>query len=150
MKPSLFKLSIPGVSSYEAIETTEPNNLTNVASELMQARTQFHIWHLQSTGVSSYAIHMAIGGFYESLTGFIDSLVETSQGKTKSIIKGYTSEPLMDFESKDQIIKELDELKSDIEGYRVTLDRSWANIDNQLQTIVDVIEQTQYKLLFLN
>ena len=150
-KKRLFNFRSPIVAiSPDYDDLTESENTPQwFASELMQVRTQFHIWHLQAQGSGSFAMHLAIGEFYSSMSGFVDSFVETIQGKTKSILKGYTTEPVMDLLSKEQVIAELDEFKQDCENYRTSLPTSWANIDNQIQVIIDQIEQTIYKLNFL-
>lgn len=136
--------------TFKQVEKKEnENSAIYIASELMQARTQFHVWHLQANGIGSYAFHKALDDFYNAMTGFADDFVETVQGKTKTLLKGYTVEPVKDFVSTQQVIKELDELKADIENYRIALPRSWANVDNMLQTVIDQIESTTYKLTFL-
>lgn len=142
-----FKLTLKRDTVREVNE--DSSSPTFIASELLQARTQFHIWHLQANGTGSYAFHSALDEFYNAMTGFADSFVETIQGKTKSILKGYGNEPLEDFKSSEQVVQALDELKSDIEEYRISLPRSWANIDNLLQEVIDQIEKTSYKLIFL-
>jgi len=53
------------------------NNLPSVevlVGYLLALRTQFHVYHLLTL---SYAEHMAIGEFYDSLTGHIDGIAET-------------------------------------------------------------------------
>ena len=46
-------------------------------STLFASRTQAHIYHLQT---KSYAEHIAIGEFYESITDTIDSIAEMAIG----------------------------------------------------------------------
>jgi DNA-binding ferritin-like protein len=128
----------------------KPEGEIQIISELLNARTQFHVWHLQTIGTGSYAIHKALDSFYSNLSGYIDSLVETIQGKKLKILKGYSAKSLKDFASKEVVIKELDMLKETLESYRVSLPKNWANIDNQIQVIIDDIEQTTYKLTFLS
>lgn len=45
---------------------------------LMADRTYSHMAHLKTSG---YSAHMALGDFYESIGGFIDSFAEVAQGK---------------------------------------------------------------------
>ena len=59
-------------------------------STLLESRTQAHIFHWQTTGPGSYALHIALQGYYDALPDMIDTLVETYQGK-HGIISGYTS-----------------------------------------------------------
>ena len=148
-KKILFNFRTPSTVTSEMINYEESSEKTPeyFASELMQARTQFHIWHLQAT---SYEIHVAIDMFYSSLSGIIDKFVETVQGKNKFIIKGYTTQPLTDFISKEQILTELEEFKQDVLNYMATFDKSWSNVENQLQELLDTIEHCIYRLTFLN
>jgi hypothetical protein len=45
---------------------------------LFDARNKAHYAHLQTT---SYAQHIALGSYYESIVGLADSLVENHQGR---------------------------------------------------------------------
>lgn len=114
-----------------------------IISKLLHASSQIHIYHLQS---KSYAQHMALG-IYDEVTSKLDELAETIQGKTKSILKGYKPYP---FVEDDNPIKFLEDLKMCLESYRKKLKSpEYDNIDNQVQTIVDLIESCIYKLTFL-
>lgn len=52
--------------------------INNLLAKLKQAEVLTHYWHLRTT---SYARHKALGGFYESLQGLTDSLLEAYIGK---------------------------------------------------------------------
>lgn len=118
-----------------------------IISKLFHARTQLHILHLQMVGNGSYAAHKALNELYSGIADKTDELAETLQGKTKSILKGYKSYP---FVEDGNPIKFLDELKICLESYRKKLKSpEYDNIDNQVQVIIDSIEQSQYKLIFL-
>ena len=52
--------------------------INNLLAKLKQAETITHYWHLRTT---SYAKHMALGGFYEGLQDLTDSLLEAYIGK---------------------------------------------------------------------
>ena len=69
-------------------------NTVDITSTLLHSRTQIHIFHLQST---TYAEHIALGGYYTEIGTLIDGLVETIQGKERSLIKGYKSSTLIDY-----------------------------------------------------
>lgn len=114
-----------------------------IVSKLFHARTQIHIYHLQT---KSFAQHKALNEAYDDILDKTDELAETIQGKTKSLLKGYKSYP---FVEDNNPIKFLTELKMCLEEYRVKLKTDWDNIDNQIQTIIDTIESTIYKLTFL-
>jgi len=52
--------------------------MNEIISLLLQAQAQVKILHWQTT---SYAKHMAFGGFYDAIDPLIDTLVECYQGK---------------------------------------------------------------------
>lgn len=117
-----------------------------IGSLLLHSRTQMHIFHLQS---KSYAGHIAIEGFYTDIVDSLDEFIETVQGKTEALLMDYTSYPFTNFESPEGVIKFLKELSTKLENYRLSLPKSWDNINNQVQVIQDSIERTIYKLKFL-
>lgn len=133
---------------FKPIQKPVENN-TNIFSKLFSATAQIHIFHLQVNYSSSYAAHMALNGLYDSIPGKLDSLIETIQGKTEQIIKDYTLIQPENFVNIEQVLNYLRSLKNDLETYRVNLPTSWANIDNQIQTIIDDFESCIYKLKFL-
>ena len=55
----------------------QANDINSLIARLKQAETLTHYWHLRTT---SYARHMALGGFYEALQGLADALVESHIG----------------------------------------------------------------------
>lgn len=114
-----------------------------IISKLLNSVTQLHIYHFQTR---KYSDHMALG-VYDDISGKLDELCETIQGKTKSILKGYKSYPLLE---DDNPIKFLEDLKMCLESYRKKLKSpDWDNVDNQVQVLVEIIEKTIYKLTFL-
>lgn len=126
-----------------------PSKEEELFSLLFTAVFQLHKFHLQTVPPNSFAIHLALGTLYDSLPRKIDSLVETIQGKTQRIVLNYQVFETKNYSSGQDCIIYLKDLKEKIESYRLSLDKSWANIDNQLQTFVDDIESTIYKLTFL-
>lgn len=121
------------------------NTHIDVASKLFHARTQLHVYHLQT---KSYAQHKALDEAYNGILDLTDAYIETIQGKLGMILTGYKTYPLLE---DNNPIKFLSQLKADIENYRInTLNKKeYNNIDNQMQVIVDLIESTLYKLKFL-
>jgi len=55
--------------------------MEELASLLLQSRTQAHSFHLGVKGIGSHSAHLALGGYYDSIGDLIDGLVETYQGK---------------------------------------------------------------------
>jgi DNA-binding ferritin-like protein len=114
-------------------------------STLMASRDQAHIFHWQTTGEGSYAVHKALGKYYDVIPDMLDSLVEAYQGK-HGILKGYvTPEKFEDYE-KSTAIKYFKALATYIERAYDKIDPKDTNIINQLDTFKDLIYTTIYKL----
>lgn len=122
-----------------------------LVGKLFSVRTQIHVFHLQTTGKGSFAQHKALDDFYNEILEFADSFAEIIQGKTQQIITDYKIESVINYTGVDQVLKYLADLNVFIQAYRVKLPKpSWDNIDNKCQEVIDLIEQTSYKLKFLS
>ena len=112
---------------------------------LMQSRNQAHIYHLQVQGPGSFAAHKALQEYYEGIVPLIDSVAEGIQGRY-GIITGYKM---------PEAIREDGNAKMYFEGlskFVETLRRDITQdsyIQNEVDTIVKLIEDTKYKLTFL-
>ena len=114
-------------------------------STLMASRDQAHIFHWQTNGPGSYAVHKALGKYYDVIPDMLDSLVEAYQGKY-GIIKGYvTPEKFEDYE-KSTAVKYFKALATYMERAYDKIDPKDTNIINQLDTFKDLIYTTIYKL----
>lgn len=122
------------------------NPHVDIVSKLFHARTQIHIYHFQTP---SYAQHKALDDFYSDIVDKIDEFVEVIQGKLGKKLTGYKS---FTFVEDNNPVKFLTTLKGDVEDYRLTVlnKKEFNNLDNQMQVIIDLIEQTLYKLTFLS
>jgi hypothetical protein len=112
-------------------------------SLLLHSRTQAHTLHLQT---ESYPEHMALNAYYDDISGIIDGLVESYQGKY-GILKGYKSYDLVEYKSTESTIKMMSDLCSKIEKLRDCCKDSY--IQNQIDTACELINSTLYKLRFL-
>ena len=121
------------------------NNVhSELASKLFHMRTQFHIFHLLANGIGSYAKHKALNSLYDNVLDKADTIIETLQGKLGSNIRGYKSYPYLEDDSVESYIKECINY---LESYRNGLPKpKFDNIDNQIQTLIDDLEQTLYLL----
>jgi DNA-binding ferritin-like protein len=127
-------------------EEKTSGGLKDIVSALFHSRNQTHIFHLQTDSQSSFAEHMALGGYYDEIGDLIDGLVESYQGK-HGIIKGYTTEKIEDYQDVKQVISYLEKLDSIIEKSRKSIKESY--IQNQIDTVQELIYSTLYKLKFL-
>ena len=55
--------------------------MEELASLLLQSRTQSHSFHLGVKGIGAHSAHLALGEYYDTIGGLIDGLVEVYQGK---------------------------------------------------------------------
>lgn len=108
--------------------------------KLFDARTSTHIQHLQS---NSFAVHMALAGFYNGIIGLTDGIVESWQGIYGEILQ-YPAPGPIQLDS----MATLTGLRQWIQANRYTMcDES--EIQNDIDTVLSLINSTIYKLKFL-
>jgi predicted Zn-dependent peptidase len=125
------------------VDNEGSSSMVELISKLLNSRNQVHIFHLQ---VKDYAQHMALNGYYDGIGDLVDGVVESYQGKY-DIITGYSSEEYKDFDSNETVISYLKGLANDVESVRKQTKESF--IQNQLDTISELLYSTIYKLRFL-
>jgi hypothetical protein len=120
--------------------------MEELASLLLQSRTQAHSFHLGVKGIGSHSAHIALGDYYDSIGDLIDGLVETYQGKEGLIqLSGIgTLDKNNDIKN---IIKYFETLCGMIAKLRTNpkLQDSW--IQNDIDTVVTLMYRTKYKLV---
>jgi hypothetical protein len=119
------------------------NDYAEMISLLLHSRTQAHTLHLQT---ESYPEHKALNEYYDGIVDIIDGLVESYQGKY-GIIKGYKSYDIVEYKSTESTIKYLKDLCGKVEKLRDCCKDSY--IQNQIDTVCELINSTLYKLRFL-
>jgi DNA-binding ferritin-like protein len=122
--------------------------MEELASLLLQSRTQTHTFHWGVKGVGAYSAHMALGEYYETIGGLIDPIVEAYQGKEGLVqISGIgTLDKNCDIKN---IIKYFETLCNLVAKLRQNpkLQDSW--IQNDIDLIVSLLYKTKYKLINL-
>jgi len=118
-------------------------DFTEMVSLLLHSRTQAHTLHLQT---KSYAEHMALNGYYDGIGDLVDGLIESYQGKY-SILKGYKQYPIEDYKDTTTTINYLKELCDKVCDLKNCCKDSY--IQNQIDTICELINSTLYKMRFL-
>lgn len=119
------------------------NDFAEMVSLLLHSRTQAHILHLQT---KSYPEHMALNAYYDGIGGLIDGLVESYQGQY-GIIENYKSYDIQNYKSTDGTIKYLEGVCDKVSKLRDCCKDSY--IQNQIDTICELVNSTLYKLKFL-
>jgi hypothetical protein len=127
----------------EKSEKSEGGGFKKMMEKILHSRTQAHIFHLQT---KSYAEHIALNGYYDGVLDLFDGLVESYQGK-HGIITNYQCDGFDDYLSNEQVITYLTDLETSIEELRKSVKESF--IQNQIDTVEELINSTVYKLKFL-
>lgn len=113
------------------------SKMPELISLLFEARTQAHILHLKT---KNYEQHIAIGGYYDALPGFADSLAENYQGRY-GIISSY---PKVTLKASDPV--------GLVEQVRTWIDKNRKDVckESEIQNIIDELvslhNTTLYKL----
>lgn len=107
------------------------------------ARTQAHVLHLAAKGPGSFAEHMALGEFYENISGLVDTFSEAYQGMSGELLK-LPAVPI----KAQAALPMLEDLEQWIEENRSRV-CNMTNIQNEIDSIVTLIHTTKYKLKFL-
>jgi hypothetical protein len=124
-------------------ETKTDSGFKDMVSILLHSQTQVHIFHLQT---KSYAEHKALQKYYEDIDGIVDGIIESYQGKY-DLVTGYNSIKTEDYKSSEQVVKYFKALDSMVEKNRKSVKESF--LQNQIDTVQELIYSTLYKLRFL-
>jgi hypothetical protein len=142
-KDQLFKVIRLNEQETKKEEKNESSNIVNMISTLLHSQTQVHVFHLQT---KSYSEHKALQKYYDGIDGLVDGIVESYQGKY-NILTGYKVINTVDYKSTEQLISYFKELDDNIEKNRKSFKESY--IQNQIDTVQELIYSTLYKLRFL-
>ena len=120
--------------------------MEELASLLLQSRTQTHSFNLGVKGIGSHSAHVALGEYYDSISGLIDGLVEVYQGK-EGLIQLSGIGVLDKNNDIKNIIKYFETLCNMVAKLRTNpkLQDSW--IQNDIDTVVSLLYKTKYKLV---
>lgn len=124
-------------------EKNDSVGFKNMISALLHSQTQVHVFHLQT---KSYAEHKALQNYYEGIDAIVDGIVESYQGKYDVLTK-YDLIKTQDYESLEKTIMYFEKLDNMIESARKSVKESY--IQNQIDTVQELIFSTLYKLRFL-
>lgn len=133
----------------DQVDDTDSNSNHNedfceMVCQMLHSQKQAHIFHL---GTKSYAEHMALNGYYGEIDELVDGLIESYQGKY-GLLTNYKSYKNQSYKNKNQVLKYFTGLLNTIEEKRDCCDDSF--IQNQIDTVQELIYSTMYKLKFLS
>lgn len=132
-----------------AVTVNLPNptqSMASFVSTLLSSRTQAHIFHWRCKGVGAGWMHTALGAYYDGIVDLVDSLVESVQGRY-GLLEGYKGDGQY-MEDVSKVISYFEALCMYVEKNRTSLPQD-SYIQNQIDTIVELIETTKYKLVNL-
>ena len=130
-------------TNVEKSEGKVSGSFADIVSGILHSRTQIHIYHLQT---KSFAVHKALNDYYDGVVDLFDGLVESYQGK-HGIVEDYKCDGYDNYTSVNSAIEYLHKLDKTIEGSRKSVEESF--IQNQIDTVQELIYSTIYKLKFL-
>ena len=106
-----------------------------------------HQLHLKITGPGSLSIHKALGEFYESMPGLIDSVAEQYQGAREKLLEYPTVTPYK-CGSVQEALSHIKELYTQVNELQKLM--PFSEVTNQLDEVKSLIASTKYKLMFLS
>lgn len=112
-------------------------------STLLHSATLTHLMHFQTP---SYAQHVALQAYYEEIPELVDNLVESMQGAYEMIVQPYPS--MFGNGNNDDPLSYLISLRNYVRDYRGDMPQD-SEIQNDIDSIATLLNQTVYKLKFL-
>ena len=110
-------------------------------SYLKDSFDQSVVWHHQT---DSYAVHKALGKFYDQIVGLTDGLVESVSGIYERPTKYQIDSP-MDYKSPEQVVRYFKSCYEMIQKDRENIyQESW--VQNQVDEISQLFAETLYLL----
>jgi hypothetical protein len=111
-------------------------------STLLHSATLTHLMHFKTL---SYSQHVALAAYYDAIPELVDGLVESIQGAYETIIEPYPSS----FRTGDaEPLAYMISLRNYVRDYRGEMPLD-SEIQNEIDTIATLLNQTVYKLKFL-
>lgn len=107
---------------------------------LLHSATNTHILHLQSR---SYSEHQALGSYYDEIVDLTDGVIESYQGK-----HGLVQYPVEYAKPADTGLLELQALSVYVTLNRLVIGND-SELQNEIDSILNLINSTIYKLTFL-
>ena len=127
----------------EDVEDGSNDDFCEMVCNILHSRNQAHVFHLQT---QSFAEHKALNDYYDGVVALFDGIVESYQGKY-GIIKNYKTFKIEQYRNGKKTISYFERLLDIIEENRDSVDDSY--LQNQIDTVQELINSTIYKLRFL-
>lgn len=125
------------------VEDGSNDDFCEMVCNILHSRNQAHVFHLQT---QSFAEHKALNDYYDGVVALFDGIVESYQGKY-GIIKNFKTFKIEQYRNGKKTISYFERLLDIIEENRDSVEDSY--IQNQIDTVQELINSTIYKLRFL-
>lgn len=112
-------------------------------STLLHSATLTHLMHFKTP---SYSQHVALAAYYDAIPDLVDGLVESIQGAYETIIEPYPS--MFGNGNGDDPLAYMVSLRNYVRDYRDQMPQD-SEIQNEIDSIANLINHTVYKLKFL-
>ena len=132
-------------SGYKKEYQMDKSAIAEFVGTLLHSATITHFMHLQAQGEGSYAKHIALKEYYDGIPDLVDGLAEAIQGCYEELIAPY---PSMFANVDGDALDYLRTVKAYVVEKREDMPQE-SNIQNEIDTIVNFIGTTIYKLKFL-
>ena len=148
MENNVLKRSLKTGSqqSQTASSSSKGADMGKLVSEFLEAVTSVHKAHLKITGPGSYAAHTAMGAFYDEIGDLADSIAESYQGVTETLLN-IPATPQASFTSAGDCVNFLNDLYQKVDAAQKAC--AYSEIINDLDNVKSLINSTKYKLIFL-
>ena len=124
-------------------EVESNDDFCEMICNILHSRNQAHVFHLQT---KSFAEHKALNDYYDGVVELFDGIVESYQGKY-GIIKNFKTFKIEQYRNNKKTISYFERLLDIIDENRDSVEDSY--IQNQIDTVQELINSTVYKLKFL-
>jgi hypothetical protein len=124
-------------------EVESNDGFCEMVCNILHSRNQAHVFHLQT---QSFAEHKALNDYYDGVVDLFDGIIESYQGKY-GIIKNFKTFKINQYKNKNKTISYFESLLDIIENNRDSVDDSY--LQNQIDTVQELINSTIYKLKYL-
>ena len=126
--------------------SSKGTDMGQLVSEFLEAVTSVHKAHLKITGPGSYAAHTAMGAFYDEIGDLADSIAESYQGVTETLLDIPAAQQAS-FTSAGDCVNFLNSLYQKVDAAQKAC--AYSEIINDLDNVKSLINGTKYKLIFL-
>jgi hypothetical protein len=124
-------------------EVGSNEDFCEMVCNILHSRNQAHVFHLQT---QSFAEHKALNDYYDGVVDLFDGIIESYQGKY-GIIKNFKTFKIEQYKNGKKTISYFERLLDIIEENRDSVEDSY--LQNQIDTVQELINSTIYKLRFL-